>query len=204
MKRTMLLLAVLLAACGGVTDPATTQTEPVEPGGATTLTSQDTDTTAATDTTTESTNSTSASSGDGDAVPAGQSGQVGAYEVSVLSWEDSTQAMAESDFNVPPPEGSAHILIRVAVTFLGNDSGEETSNPGLDLTWEGLGPSGVVATDQCGIYDEALFDIAEMTDGETREGNTCLTVADEDLAGLLLKVHDPYGSETVEEYFALP
>lgn len=79
---------------------------------------------------------------------------------------------AENEFNDPPPDGMEYWIVPVTATY----TGEDTANPGVDITVQFVGSDNRTYDDYCGVIPDTLDDIGDLYAGGQAEGNTCVTV----------------------------
>ncbi len=206
MRRALVAMAVLLAAC-----TAATVDEPSEEVGVETTTRITTTTTTTPDppdappveaTTTTAPAADADLGSRGKPIPSGDPAVVGDYEIMVIGYTPNATAevLAENQFNEEPPRGSVYTLIRLSWTYIGDESG----TPWVDMSWSGIGDSNVGSdSGDCSTYPDNTFDLAELFPGGTTESNICLTVTEDDVNSLLLILEDIFDFDGARVFFAL-
>lgn len=195
MKRALMGMCLFVVACGGT---GTTEIT-VAPAETTTTDSQATTTTAAAATTTVAGGSATTRN---NPVPVGTAATVGDYEVTVVGFEpDATEAvLAHNMFNDEPADGFVYSLIRLSVVYNGDDTGQAW----LDLNWKGIGASNVASEPgDCNTIPDNIFDVPELFPGGSGEGNVCLTVAESEVASLVLFLEETFSFTGTRVFFAL-
>ena len=117
-------------------------------------------------------------------VPIGTSRTIGDWEVSVVSVDlDAADAVAaENQFNDPPAEGHAFVIVGVSAKYVGKESGTFWTDVGGKI----LGADGNTFSDRCGVIPEDLTDEGETFGGATVTGNLCYSADAAQLEGALL------------------
>lgn len=134
----------------------------------------------------------------------GRIGQVGDYEVNVLSvTPDATDiVMAENQFNEPPAAGNQFSLARVAVTYVGSATG----TPGVDLNFQSVGERSTSYTtfnNTCGVYSDDSYSIAELFEGGSAEFNVCWQIDSVDQDSLVMYVEPLFSFDAEPVWFSL-
>ena len=107
--------------------------------------------------------------------------------------------MAENQFNEPPEPGEQFVLVRVAGTYEGN----ETGNFFFDLSYEAVGESAVAYTtyeDSCGSIPDRIPTTDVFTGGMV-SGNLCWSVRSEDVASLVMYIQPLFSSDESDRVF---
>jgi hypothetical protein len=97
---------------------------------------------------------------------------------------DAADAIEEGvGFVDPAPDGRQYLMAEVTVTY----TGEEGSNPFVDLGFEFLGSDGTgygsEEDDLCGLLPEDLFEVGDMATNDTATATTCVAVPAEAIDG---------------------
>lgn len=124
-----------------------------------------------------------------DAIGVGRVGQVGDYDVTVISvTPDAADIVSEENqFNEPPTEGRQFFLARIAVTYNGSESGM----PASELNFQAVGDSNVgyaTFTDTCGVIPDESFEVSDLFEGGSAEFNVCWSVDSDDADSLVMYV----------------
>lgn len=138
------------------------------------------------------------------AVPLGETGSVGDYEITVLEVvPDATdQILAENQFNEAPAEGNQFFLVRLGVTYTGDASG----TPAIDLNFNAVGASNVGYTtfqDSCGVLPDDAMATGELFAGGHIEFNVCWQVTASDAGSLVMYVEDFVNFDAEDTWFSL-
>jgi hypothetical protein len=123
----------------------------------------------------------------------GETATVGDYEVTVVEVDrDATQAILDAQgYGDPPEDGTVHALVRLAVTYTGDDEG----SPGFELT-VGMAGSDNRSYDSCEVSPpESMFDEPDLLTGGRAEGTFCVTLPEDQAAEALVFVED-FGFDT--------
>lgn len=138
----------------------------------------------------EAENSTNSNSRDTPA-PIGQATRVGDYEVEVVAVTPNANdiVLNHNQFNEPPAEGMQYFMVRIAVTYVGNSTG----NPSFDLDYQSVGNlnnSYTIYNNMCGFgdYPDALILATELFQGGSGEYNICWQIKAEDQDSLLMYI----------------
>ncbi|HEV2527037.1 MAG TPA: hypothetical protein VGT61_01085 [Thermomicrobiales bacterium] len=138
------------------------------------------------------------------AIAPGTTGEVSDYEVTVLDvtpFADDLIA-AENQFNDPAGDGFQFYLVRVEVTYTGNESG----NPGFDLSFQAVGAGNTGYTtfeDSCGVTPDDEYTAGELFEGGTVEYNVCWRVAEDDVESLVMYVEELFSFDAEPVWFSL-
>ena len=206
MRRVLVAVAVLLAACTGTTveEPPSEVDEPTTeatPDAATP--DEPAETTVPIEDTTTTAPPADANLGTrGKPIPSGDAAVVGDYEIRVLSYQPDAKdvVLDYNEFNDLPPDASVYTLIRLEFTYVGDESGD----PWLDVTWSGVGDSNVSSEiGECFTYPDDLFELGELFPGGTADGNICLTVVKDDVDSLLLILEETFSVDETGVFFDL-
>lgn len=186
----MLMLALVLAACGSSADGS--GTKPV--GTAARQESEQKQDTAEPALGTRQ-----------NPVPIGTEVEVGpnwtmaVLEINPDAWD---VVKAANMFNEPPAEGRNYVMARVRVSYVGDESG----TPWVDLRFRYLGSNGVTygegMDDFCGVLPEAVNDIGELFPGASAEGNVCWSVPADGIQGGSIIVEEVFSFEDTRVFFA--
>ncbi len=133
-------------------------------------------------------------------IDVGDTGEVGDYEVTVLSvTPDATDIVAaENQFNDPPAPGDQFFIARISVTYIGS----ETGNPAFDLNYQAVGDSSTSYTifnNTCGVYPEQTYDVTELFEDGSAEFNVCWAIDSADADSLVMYIESlfAYGEDPV-------
>ncbi|CAN5742037.1 hypothetical protein BH24CHL4_BH24CHL4_21440 [soil metagenome] len=137
-------------------------------------------------------------------LPLNTVGQVGDYEISVLSTTPNATDMvaAENPFNEPPAAGNQYFIARVNATYIGASAG----NPGFELNFQAVGDLNVSYTifnNTCGVYPEQSYDVTELFSGGSAEFNVCWQIDSEDESSLVMYVESMVDFTGQPVWFAL-
>jgi len=124
-----------------------------------------------------------------DPLPIGTTLEVDDYEVTVLSINPDAEeeVQAENQFNEAAPAGDVMVMVRVEVTYTGN----ETGDPGWDLMYKVVGDEnrGYAMSDKsCGSIPEGEFSVGELFPEGVAEYNVCWMVSEEEAPTLVMYV----------------
>lgn len=119
----------------------------------------------------------------------GRVGRSGDYEISVISVTPNANdiVMAENQFNDPPAEGEQFFMARVAVTYVGT----ETGTPWIDNEYQAVGSGSVGYTtynNSCGVIPDDPIYISELFPGGSVEFNVCWRIQSSDADSLVMYV----------------
>ncbi len=136
-----------------------------------------------------------------DPIPFGFPAQVGDWTVTVESVEADGTAlvMTENQFNDPPEPGEQFVLVRVAGTYEGNETGSFY----IDLAYATVGESAVAYTnfgDSCGVVPDEI-PITDVFTGGMVSGNICWSVRSEDVASLVMYIEPLFSFDESERVF---
>lgn len=134
----------------------------------------------------------------------GRTGEVGDYEVTVISvTPDATDLVAaENQFNDPPAAGDQFFIARLSVTYIGS----ETGNPAFDLNYQSVGDSSTSYTifnNSCGVYPEQSYNVTEVFEGGSAEFNVCWAIDRDDADSLLMYVEPSLSFNADPVWFSL-
>ena len=135
-------------------------------------------------------------------VPFGAAADVGDWTVTVVdAVPDATDlVLAENQFTDPPPAGSQFYLITLRATY----NGAEPATFAFAVSWSAVGESAVSYVEsehRCGSLPNDIFNVPEVFEGGTVEGQICFTVRAEDVDSLVLYLGPLFGDDDV--FFAL-
>lgn len=129
--------------------------------------------------------------GDGEesAIPLGQVGKVGDYEVTVVSTTPYANdvVMAENMFNEVPAPDEQFYIVRVQVTYVGNSTG----TPFIDLQANAVGElrtSYSTFQNSCGVIPDDAMMVSELFPGGSAEMNFCWKIKSADADSLVMYV----------------
>lgn len=134
----------------------------------------------------------------------GRVGRVGDYDVSVLSVTPNANDVVamENQFNEPPAEGNQFFLARVSVTY----AGSATGTPFADLNFQAVGDRSASYTtfnNDCGVYPDQAYNIAELFPGGSAEFNVCWEIASSDQGSLVMYVEPLFSFDASPVWFSL-
>jgi hypothetical protein len=78
---------------------------------------------------------------------------------------------AENSFNEPPESGMEYWIVPVKLTYTGSESGQP-----MLVTVKFVGSDNRTYSDTCGVIPDPLYEIGELYNGGSAEGNACLAV----------------------------
>lgn len=138
------------------------------------------------------------------AIGVGRAGQVGDYDVNVISvTPDATDLVTEENpYNEPPAEGKQFFLARIAVTYTGSESGV----PAAELGFNSVGDSNAgydSLTDRCGLISDDSFQVTDLFDGGSAEFNICWSVDNKDADSLVMYVESYLDFNSEPVWFSL-
>jgi hypothetical protein len=139
-----------------------------------------------------------------DAVEFGGSGQVGDYLVSVVDVKaDATDLiMNANSFNEEPKSGNQFYLVRVSVTYVGDEIG----NPAWEMSYVSIGDSDIEYTtydNSCGVIPTGEFSVDDVFPGTEVEYNVCWQIDSEDEDSLVLRVENFLNFDDDPVWFSL-
>ena len=122
-------------------------------------------------------------------IDVGESGDVGDYDVTVLSVTPNADDLvaAENQFNDPPPADGQFFIARVSVTY----TGSETGNPAFDLNFQSVGDgstSYTIFNNSCGVYPDQSYNATDLFEGGTAEFNVCWAIDSDDADSLVMYI----------------
>jgi hypothetical protein len=134
----------------------------------------------------------------------GRVGQVGDYEISVLSVTPyANDAVAlENEFNDPPAGGNQFFIARVNATYVGTTAG----NPGFDLNFQSVGELSVsytVFNNSCGVYPDDLYTVTELFPDGSAEFNVCWQIDSQDQDSVVMYVESLIDFDSQPVWFML-
>ena len=135
----------------------------------------------------------------------GRTGEVGDYEVTVLSvTPDATDIVAaENSANEAPAAGDQFFIARISLTY----TGTETGDPTLGLQYQTVGESSASYTtygNSCGVVPDGLFlTTTELFEGGSVEINLCWAIDADDADSLVMYVEPLIGGGTDRVWFSL-
>lgn len=142
----------------------------------------------------------------GNPVPIGQRVKVGQeWQVALLSvnQEAGQVVRAANQFNEDPAAGRQFLMGRFAISYVGQESG----TPWVDLAFRFNGSAGNTfgtgQEDYCGVIPEPLDDTGEMFPNAGAEGNVCVSVPSDQVAGGLFLVEENFSFEPSRVFFSI-
>ena len=138
------------------------------------------------------------------ALPVGEVGQVGDWEVRVVSVNpDAAElVLAENQFNDPPADGEIFFLVAIEATY----TGDESSTFWVDNDLKAVGASSVAyesIDSYCGSIPDALSDKGETFPGGTITGNECWRIAAADADSLVMIAEESFAFDEPRVLFSL-
>ena len=138
------------------------------------------------------------------AVGIGRVGQVGNYDVTVVSvTQDATDlVMTENEFNDPPADGKQFFIARVAVTYTGSESGL----PASELNFQAVGDANAAYatfTDTCGVIPDDSYLVSDLFEDGSAEFNVCWAIDSEDADSLVMYVESYLDFDADPVWFSL-
>lgn len=121
----------------------------------------------------------------------GTTAAVGDYEVAVVEVvpDATTDILEAQGYGELPAEGKVHALVRLAVTYTGDEEG----SPGFDLT-VGIAGSDNRSYDSCEVSPpESMFDEPDLLTGGQAEGTFCVTLPGDQATEGLVFVEEGFG-----------
>lgn len=135
-------------------------------------------------------------------VPIGESRSVGDWDVTITSvnLDAADTVAAENQFNDPPAEGHAFVMLGVTAAYTGDESGTFWT----DMSGKILGADGNTFSDRCGVIPDDLTDTGETFAGATVTGNLCYSAEAAQLNGATLILEESFSlSDDSRAFFAL-
>ena len=135
-------------------------------------------------------------------LPLGTAAAVGSWNLKVTSvnLNAAAEVAKENQFNDPPPPGATFIMIGLAATRTGDESGTFW----VDMTTKFLGSQGNTFDDSCGVIPKDISDEGETFPGANVAGNLCFAVPSNQIAGGSLLVESSFSlSNGDRTFFAL-
>jgi hypothetical protein len=137
-------------------------------------------------------------------VPLGQSGRVGEWEARVVALiPDATEVVMDAfDFNDPPAEGKQFVMVRLELTY----RGEQASSHLLDLGFRLQTADGRTYNefdDTCGLFPDEIDQVAPTAPGASQSGTMCWSVATDDVEQLQLLLDSLVTIDEPQTWFAL-
>lgn len=138
------------------------------------------------------------------AIPVGQSAEVGPWTLLVVEViGDATDAvLAENQFNDPPEGGDLLYMATVEATY----DGPESSTFWVDMTLKAVGDLSVAyegLDGSCGVIPDAIDDSGETFPGGTITGNVCWKVSADDVGSLVMVAEESFTIDTERQFFSL-
>lgn len=137
-------------------------------------------------------------------LPAGTEGQVGDWEITVMSTIPNATdvVMAENSFNDPPAAGNQFYIVEIAATF----TGVEPTSLLFELDFQAVGQSAVsyrTFENGCGVIPNDIPS-SEVFPGGMIIANVCFQVQSGDVDSLVLYIEDFFSFDSDSRvYFAL-
>lgn len=121
------------------------------------------------------------------------------WTISVVDVTPNANAIVqrENRFNDPPADGHQFFMVRIRMTYRGQDS----EGP-LSVDLEAVGANNVVYRDSCGVIPDDYERANRAFAGGTVEGNVCWSIRSTDADSLVMIGHRLFGDRDVL-YFAL-
>lgn len=137
-------------------------------------------------------------------VAVGDSATVGDYEVMVLDFTPNADDLvaAENQLNDPPLAGNQFAMVRVGVTY----NGDEKGKPWSDLSFRSVGALNVGYTDfnnSCGVIPDRATSSGELFEGGSVEFNICWQIATSDASSLSMYVKPSSSFDAEPTWFSL-
>lgn len=137
-------------------------------------------------------------------LPMGTTAQVGDYEVTVLSATPNAYdaIMAENQFNEQPAANNQFFMVRVSVTYVGN----ETGMPSVDLNFQAVGDANIGYTTYnnfCGVIPDDSMVLSELFPGGSAEFNVCWEITSSDQDSLVMYVEPLFSFNADPVWFSL-
>jgi hypothetical protein len=119
---------------------------------------------------------------------------IGDWEVQVISVnKDALQTvLATDEYAMRPSAGERFLLIKVKATYIGEESGE----PSSDLRFKIVGSRGNTFSKSCGYFSDTFSENGEAFPGAVVSGNLCFTVDANQITGASVSIEGGYSSET--------
>ena len=203
---TVLIVSLLLAACG---NSGTDDTEGGAPSTTTEATPTSSDAGTATTTfepTSTSTSDTGSSAGSSldSPVAVGGVAEVGDWRVRVVGLTpDATEhVMAENEFNDPPPDGNQFFIATLEATH----NGTESSTFWVDMSLKAVGETNVAYEAfeaSCGVIPEDINNSGETFTGGTIAGNVCWNIQASDASSLVMIAEESFSLDETRAFFSL-
>lgn len=117
--------------------------------------------------------------------PVGEAITIGAWRVEVggTTFDATDAVLATSPTNEEPAEGRQYALVPIRVTYNGTTTGLPWFHLGFGFVGTDGGFYGDAAEDQCGEIPGSMVYLGELSPGEVRTGNVCVSVPSEALEG---------------------
>lgn len=134
----------------------------------------------------------------------GRIGQVGDYEVSVISVTPNANDIVatENQFNDPPAPGRQFFIARVSATYGGQTSG----NPAFDLNFQAVGANSSSYTtfnNSCGVIPGDQSSVTEQFTGGSVEFNVCWAIESADVGSLVMYTEQTLDFDAAPVWFSL-
>lgn len=139
-----------------------------------------------------------------DPIPFGAIGRVGEWDMSVTDVvaDATTLVMDAYDFNNPPAEGEQFVLVRLELTYRGEQPGATLLDLGFRVEAQG-GRTYDEFDDTCGLFPDEIDQVAETPTGGTLSGTMCWSVETDDVASLRLLADSLVTLDDPKVWFAL-
>lgn len=138
------------------------------------------------------------------AIPVGQSAEVGPWTLTVVEVVgDATDAvLAENQFNEPPEGDDLFYMATVEATY----DGPESSTFWVDMALKAVGDLSVAYEGfdgSCGVIPDAIDDSGETFPGGTIMGNVCWRVSADDVGSLVMIAEESFTLDNERLFFSL-
>jgi hypothetical protein len=193
------VLALVVAACGADTAATTTVSATETTESTTTAAEETTDTTEATEST-EAEPSGDVGTMD-NPVPAGTEAQVGDWLIKVVGFTpDATAAVLEANqFNDEPGTGQQYVLVELAATYTGAESGTFW----MDISDKLLGVGGNTFDSGMAVAPSPISDTGETFSGASVSGQLLFLADSDQVSGSLLILEESFSLDSTRVFMAL-
>lgn len=111
---------------------------------------------------------------------------------------DAKQYVLKTDpYSSAPLSSERFLLINVRATYIGEESGE----PSSDLRFKIVGSGGNTFTKSCGLYSDTFDNNGETFSGASVSGSLCFTVDSNQVSGGTVSIQGDYSAED-RKFFA--
>jgi hypothetical protein len=107
----------------------------------------------------------------------------------------------ENEFNEPPVDGRRFVMVGVAVSYVGQDSGQPWVDLGIEFYGSGGNTFGTGEDDYCGVVPDDLLEIGEMFPDASASGNVCVSVPADQIEGGAWLVEDTWALDDPDRTF---